>query len=103
MMYIAQGSNAPITMTFPESVADAADIHAGLYRTDGTQVMHWTKTDMTISGAEASIPLTQQETVALAIGPAVFEVKVLDSDGDVILYEQIPTTILERFDKHTMP
>jgi len=90
-------------MEFPTDVeTPLIDIFAGLYRTDGTVIMTWTKADMTVSGYEAQIPLSQSETMALVAGNAVFEVKLMDHTEAIILFEQIPTVIVERFDKRLM-
>lgn len=47
---IIQGTNVPITLTFPVSVSSAKEIEISLHEENGKELKHWSKDSLTVEG-----------------------------------------------------
>lgn len=95
---IIQGSNNPITLTFNEAVADIPTLVATLWAGSGQMIKRWDKSDMGIDGEVVTLPLTEEETAALNGGSIALDVKGLDSDGNVVFWDEAGIRVLPRRD-----
>lgn len=95
---IIQGSNNPITLTFDSDLSEIPTIVATLWLGKGGMVKRWDKTDMDIDGETAVLPLTEEETAALTGGNIALDVKGVDSDGNIIFWDEAYMRVLPRRD-----
>ena len=95
---IIQGSNNPITLTFDSDLADIPTLVATLWAGAGTMLKRWDKTDMTIDGETAYLPLTEEETAAMHGGSIMLDVKGVDSDGNILFWDEAGIRVLPRRD-----
>lgn len=95
---IIQGSNNPITLTFDESVADIPTLVATLWAGYGNMLKRWDKTDMGIDGETVTLPLSEEETAALSGGAIMLDVKGVDSDGNIVFWDEAGIRVLPRRD-----
>ena len=95
---IIQGSNNPITLTFDESVADIPTLVATLWAGYGNMIKRWDKTDMGIDGETVTLPLSEEETAALSGGAIMLDVKGVDSDGNIVFWDEAGIRVLPRRD-----
>lgn len=98
MIAIRQGSNTPINLHFSENMSDISNIEISLH-TDTKELKHWCKNDVAIDEYTIVLPLTEDETLHFTCGNATLDVKVLDSDGDIIFYDEVTVVIVYKFDK----
>lgn len=103
MYKIYQGGNTPIHIRFLESASNFTYISAGIYSktvsNSGTLEKHWDKAQMTISGADVYLPLTQAETKAFKKGKASILIKYRKSSNPVEIIKEIEAEVVERHDR----
>lgn len=101
-MKIIQGSNSAIVVSFDCDISTASKVEAGLYHPlphgKSEKLKEWHKEDITFYEETATIelPLTQAETLSFPTGACSLEIKALDSDEKVTLWNPIVGTIEER-------
>lgn len=99
-MVINQGGNAPIILEFDTDIESCCDkISVLLAKIDGSQIDHWSKNDVEIDEKFLTIPLEEQKTILYPAGLAYLSVKVLDTDGNIVFYNDILCHIANKRDK----
>lgn len=96
---IVQGTNVPLAVTFDSDVSEIPTLVATLWLKDGSMVKQWNKADMQIEGETAYLPLTEEETAAIAPGFIALEIKGLDDAGQTIFWEESMVKVVERRDR----
>ena len=95
---IIQGSNSPLTLTFDTDVSGIPTLVATLWAGVGTMIKRWDKADMEIDEDIVYLPLTEEETSAMAPGIVALDVKGLNDDGEIIMYDEADVQIISRRD-----
>lgn len=97
---IIQGSNEPLVIQFDESVDTLDKLLVTLWADKPSRrlIRQWRETEMQIAQGTVTCPLTEQETAALPNGPLTVEIKGLDANGTVVIYEAIPIPVAIRRD-----
>lgn len=97
---INQGGNTPIVLEFDTDIESCCDkVSIFLAKADGSQIDHWSKSDVEIDGNVLTIPLYEQRTILYPAGLAYLCVKILDTDGIIVFYNDIICSIANRHDK----
>lgn len=101
-MNIVQGSNAPIEIEFDEDVSGLTSLIVSLWNPKNIiePAISWEKTDMTISGANASCPITQAQTAALPVGHMILEAKGVNGDGVTVIWDRVVINVAPRYDRN---
>ena len=99
---IIQGTNVPITLTFPVSVSSAKEIEISLHEENGKELKHWGKDSLTVEGNTVYCNLTQEETILFPACRCRIEVKWLDENGTSNFADVIYDRISYRADKTVM-
>ncbi len=101
-MKIIQGSNSAIIVSFDRDISSSSKVEAGLYHPlpygKSKKLKEWHKEDITFYEENATIelPLTQSESISFPIGTCLLEIKALDSNGSVTLWNPIVGIVEER-------
>ena len=100
-MSIVKGGNTPITITFDEDVSALNSLIVSLWnpRNNITPIKVWHKADLLIDGAVVDCPFSESESAALPDNSLVLEAKGLDSGGNVVLFDRVPLSVTDRYDK----
>lgn len=101
-MNIVQGSNAPIEIEFDEDVSGLTSLIVSLWNPKNIiePAISWDMEDMTISGANASCPITQAQTAALPVGHMILEAKGVNGEGTIVIWDRVVINIAPRFDRN---
>ena len=99
---IIQGTNIPITLTFPVSLDDAREIEISLQSENGGELKHWNKDTVTVDGNTVYCSLTQEETILFPVCRCRIEIKWLDENGRANFADVIYDRISYRADKTVM-
>lgn len=99
---IIQGTNVPITLTFPVSLEGAGEIEISLREENGGELKHWNKDTVTIDGKTVYCSLTQEETILFPACRCRIEIKWLDENGISNFADVIYDRISYRADKTVM-
>ena len=91
---IIQGSNNPITLTFDSDLADIPTLVATLWAGYGNMLKRWDKADMGIDSETVTLPLTEEDTAAMSGGSIMLDVKGVDSDGNIIFWDEAGLRVL---------
>lgn len=100
-MVIIQGSNNPIVVNFDRDISQCPSVEVGLYlpKAHGYLTLkEWHKADISFNENEAYIelPLSQEETLSFPSGKISLEIKALDSDNSVVVFDTILGRVEER-------
>lgn len=97
---IIQGSNDPLVIMFDESVENFPKMLVTIWRDSAMTklVKKWRETDMQIAENMIVCPLTEQETAAFPPHQLIVEIKGLDENGTIVIYEAIPIEVMARHD-----
>lgn len=98
---IIQGTNVPITIEFDQDITNIPVIVATIWsacckNTDVLKV--WNKSDMTVDGDKAVLPLSEQETSTFPES-IYLEVKGLDGSGQTIFWDEELISVKHRRDR----
>lgn len=96
---IVQGTNVPLAVTFDSDVSEIPTLVATLWLKDGSMVKQWNKADMQIEEDTAYLPLTEEETAAIAPGYVALEIKGLDDASQTIFWEESMVKVEGRRDR----
>lgn len=96
---IVQGTNVPLEVTFDSDVSEIPTLVATLWLKDGSMVKQWNKADMQIEEDTAYLPLTEEETAAIAPGYVALEIKGLDDAAQTIFWEESMVKVEGRRDR----
>lgn len=99
---IIQGTNVPITLTFPVDVSGAKEIEISLSEENGKELKHWNKESLTVEGNTVYCNLTQEETILFPACRCRIEIKWLDEYGTSNFADVIYDRISYRADKTVM-
>lgn len=99
---IIQGTNVPITLTFPVNMDRAKEIEVSLLTEGGQELKHWSRDMLSIDGCIVFCSLTQEETITFPACRCRIEVKWLDEHGRVNFADVIYDRISYRADKTVM-
>lgn len=99
---IIQGSNVPVTLTFPVSLSGTQQMEVSLCTEYGKELKHWSRDQLNIEGCVVSCLLTQEETISFPVGECRIEVKWLDSTGATNFADVIHDCIAYRADQTVM-
>lgn len=99
---IIQGTNVPITLTFPVSMEHAREIEISLREENGDELKHWSRDTLTVRGCTVSCCLTQEETILFPACRCRIEIKWLDENGISNFADVIYDRISYRADKTVM-
>lgn len=98
MLILRQGGNAPIVLDFNTDISGVSEISVSLHNAY-TELAHWDKPDMEISGSSVTLPVTEAASLRWQTGLATLSCKLLDEDGAIIFYDDVPSRIVETWDK----
>ena len=101
-MNIIQGSNSPIEIEFDQDVSGLSTLVVSLWSPLNVTrpAISWEKSDMTISGANASCPITQAQTAALPVGHMILEAKGVNGDGVTVIWNRVVINVAPRYDRN---
>ena len=96
---IYQGGNSPIILETPFELNSIEKIEASLW-IFGTELKHWS-TDDIITGDNKFVilPMNEHETIGFKSGTGKIEIKMLNNQDEIILFEDITATVLGKSDK----
>lgn len=96
---IYQGGNSPIILEVPFDLNTIEKVEASLW-IFGTELKHWSTDDITTEDNKFVIlPISENETMGFQCGTGKFEVKMLNNQDEIILFEDITATVLRKSDK----
>lgn len=97
---VIQGSNEPLVITFDESVDALHKLLVTLWvdKPSRRLIRQWRETEMQIAQNTVTCPLTEQETAAFPPHQLTAEIKGLDENGTIVIYEAIPIEVIPRHD-----
>jgi len=99
---IIQGTNVPITLTFPVSLERAREIEVSLREENGGELKHWSRDSLSVDGCTVFCSLTQEETILFPACRCRIEIKWLDENGISNFADVIYDRISYRADKTVM-
>ena len=96
---IYQGGNSPIILETPFELNTIKKIEVSLW-IFGTKLKHWSTDDIiTEDNKFVILPLSETETIGFESGTGKLEIKMLNNQNEVILFEDIAATVLGKSDK----
>lgn len=96
---IYQGGNSPIILETPFDLNTIEKIEASLW-IFGIKLKHWSTDDIaTEDNKFVILPINENETIGFKSGTGKLEIKMLNNQDEIILFDDITATILRKSDK----
>lgn len=96
METLIRGDNKPIILEFDEALINVDQVSAILYRDDRI-FKKWDESTAVIDGQTISLPLTQEETMAIQCERVQLEIKLL-LGSDIEFFDIVPLYVRQRHD-----
>lgn len=96
---LIQGTNSPLVIQFDQDVSTMAKLVITLWSLTGEKIREWDMAELTIDGDTAICPLTETETKEYPNTIVTIEAKGIDSDGDMVFWDQMDVKMVKRRDK----
>lgn len=96
---LIQGTNSPLVIQFDQDVSTMAKLVITLWSLTGEKIREWDMDELTIEDDTAICPLTEAETKTYPNTIVTIEAKGIDSDGDMVFWDQMDVKMVKRRDK----
>lgn len=96
---LIQGTNSPLVIQFDQDVSTMDKLVISLWSLTGEMIKEWDLDELTIEGDTAICPLTEAETKTYPSTIVTIEAKGIDSDGDMVFWDQMDVKMVKRRDK----
>lgn len=96
---LIQGTNSPLVIQFDQDVSTMDKLVISLWSLTGEMIKEWDLDELTIEGDTAICPMAEAETKTYPNTIVTIEAKGIDSDGDMVFWDQMDVMMVKRRDK----